>query len=83
MDAYEILVIILSVTLAVFLILSIIAVSMILKLLSSVRKVVAKGEDLVDTATELGETLKRNAGAAGLLRVLMNFVGSMNKPKDK
>jgi biopolymer transport protein ExbB/TolQ len=77
--AFDILVIILSATLAIFLILSIIAVSMVLKLLSSLRKVVAKGEYLVDSAEELTETLRRNAGAVSLVKLLMKFVATNSK----
>jgi hypothetical protein len=77
--AFDILVIILSATLAIFLILSIIAVSMVLKLLGSLRAIVAKGEYLVDSAEELTDTLRRNAGAVGLLKMLLKFVATMNK----
>jgi hypothetical protein len=81
--AFDVLVIILSATLAIFLILSIIAVSMVLKLLSSLRAVVAKGEHIVDSAEELTETLRRNAGAVSVLKLLMRYVASMNNKKEK
>ncbi len=76
--AFNILVIGLSTLLAIFLILSIVAVSMVLKLLKSLRQVVAKGEQLVDSAEALGETLRNNAGAVGLLRMIMKFVGMVH-----
>ncbi len=81
--AYEILVLVLSATLAIFLILSVIAVSLVLKLLGSLRAVVAKGEHIVDSAEELTDTLRRNAGAVGLLKVLMRFVATMNNKREK
>lgn len=81
--AFDILVIILSATLAIFLILSIIAVSMVLKLLSSLRAVVAKGEHIVDSAEELTDSLRRNAGAVSLLKLLMRYVATMNNKKEK
>lgn len=81
--AFDVLVIILSATLAIFLILSIIAVSMVLKLLSSLRAVVAKGEHIVDSAEELTETLRRNAGAVSVLKLLMRYVATMNNKKEK
>jgi len=82
--AFDIIVIILSVTLLTFLVLSIVAVSMVLKLLKSLRQIVAKGEQLVDSAEAIGEALKRNAGAAGIVRTLMTFVSNFsNGPKGR
>ena len=86
MDAFEILVIILSVALAVFLVLSIVAVSLTIKLVQTLRQIVAKGEQLVDSAGEITEALRRNAGAAGIIRTLVGFVSNLNgsnKGKDK
>lgn len=77
--AFDIIVIILSSFLFIFLVLSIVCTVLVLKLVSQVRGIVAKGEHLVDTAEELGETLKRNAGAVGLLKVVMNVVKTLNK----
>jgi len=80
---FDILVIVLSCLLALFLILSIIAVSLVLKLLKSLRQVVAKGEQLVDTAEELGDTLRRNAGAVSIVRLLMKFMATVNKGRKR
>jgi len=80
---FDILVIVLSVLLALFLILSIIAISLVLKLLSSLRQIVAKGEQLVDSAEQLGETLRANAGAVGIVRMLLKFVSSVSNMKGK
>jgi hypothetical protein len=81
--AFNILVIVLSSLLGIFLILSIISAILILKLVKSLRAIVAKGEQLVDSAEALGETLKRNAGALGIMRLVMNFVNGMNKSKKE
>lgn len=43
---------------------------------------VAKGEHFVDSAEMLGETLKRNAGAVGMVRMLLKFVASMSDKKE-
>jgi biopolymer transport protein ExbB/TolQ len=80
---FDILVIVLSCLLALFLILSIISAVLVLKLVKSLRQIVAKGEHLVDSAEELGETLRRNAGAVGILRLVMKFIASMNKSKKE
>jgi hypothetical protein len=81
MDAFEILVVILSITLAIFLVLAITIAVLVIKLVQSLRLVVAKGEHLVDSAEEIGETIRRNAGAVGLARVLMNIMNAVNKAK--
>ncbi len=81
--AFEILVITLSALLGIFLILSIIAISMVLKLLASLRQIVAKGEYLVDSAEQLSETLRANAGAVGIMRMLLKFVTAINKTKGR
>lgn len=81
--SFDIIVIILSVTLMTFLVLSIIALSMVLKLLKSVQLIVAKGEQLVDTAGAIGEAIKQNAGAAGIVRMLMTFIGNFSNGKNR
>lgn len=77
--AFDVIVIILSVFLFIYLVLSVVVLSMVLKLVKSLRAVVAKGEHIVDSAEELTDTLRRNAGAVNLIKLLMQF---MNK-KDK
>lgn len=79
MNTFDILVIVLSCLLAIYLIISIICAVLIAKLVKSLRQIVAKGEQLVDSAEALGETLKRNAGAVGIIKLIMHFVGGMNK----
>lgn len=71
---FDILVIVLSCLLAIFLIISITTAVLVLKLVKSLRAVVAKGEHLVDSAEDLADTFKRNAGAVGLIRLLMKFL---------
>lgn len=80
---FDILVITLSCLLGIFLIISIVAAVSVLKLLKSLRQIVAKGEQLVDSAEAIGETLRRHAGAAGLVQMLLKFVSSMGNKKDK
>jgi len=76
--SYDILVIILSITLAIFLILSIIALTKVLKLLKSLQTIATKGEEVMDSAKQLSDTLAQNAGAAGMLKMLMRFVAGAN-----
>jgi hypothetical protein len=75
--AFDVLVIVLSSLLGIFLILSIIAVALVLKLVGSLRKVVAKGEHFVDSAEEISETLKRNAGAVGVVKMLWKIINKV------
>lgn len=81
MDAYEILVIVLSVLLGIFLLVSIITVVLVMKLVQTLRQIVAKGEQLVDAAEQIGSTFRKNAGAAALLKMLLSFVAKANKYK--
>lgn len=81
MDAFEILVIVLSILLGIFLVLSIVVVSMVIGLVKALRDIVAKGEHLVDSAEQLAQTLKKNAGAAAILKTLMGFVTKVSKSK--
>ena len=83
MDAFEILVIILSVFLAMFLVLSIAIAVLTLKLVKSLREVATKGGAIVDRVEEIGETFAKNAGAVGLLRMLMKFVTTASKYKRR
>ena len=81
--AFDILVIALSCLLGIFLILSIIAAVLIMKLVNSLRKVVAKGEHLVDSAEAIGETLRANATAFNIAKLIAKFVGGMNANKHR
>jgi cell division septal protein FtsQ len=77
--AFNILVISLSILLGIFLILSVVGVVLVIKLISSLRYIASKGEQLVDNAEELADTLRRNAGAVSIMKLVMKFVGSMHK----
>jgi cell division septal protein FtsQ len=81
--AFNIIVIILSATLFIFLVLSIVVMGMVVKLVKSLRQIVAKGEQLVDSAEAIGDTLRRNAGAVNVARILMGFVGKFTNEKGK
>lgn len=81
-QAFNILVVILSSLLAIFLIIAIIVGVLVYKLVKSVRQVVDKGEHLVASAGEFTDTFRRNATAAGLAKLFVRQVAkSMNKSK--
>ena len=77
--AFDILVIALGSLLGIFLILSIIVSVLALKVVASVRRVVAKGEQVIDSAEAAAEMFKRAAGPLGALRTIANVVETINK----
>lgn len=81
--AFEILVIALSCLLGIFLILSIIISVLALKVVSAVKRVVAKGEQVVDSAEAAAEMFKKAAGPLGVLRTLTNIIETVTKHKRK
>ena len=81
--AFDVLVIILSSLLGLFLILSIIVIIFIIKLVSSIKRVVAKGEQVVDSAEAAAEMFKKASGPLGLLRTISNIVETVAKHKHR
>lgn len=81
MDSYDILVIILSVTLAIFLVLAIVATISMIKLISSVRRIAAKGEQVIDTAEQAAETFAKAAGPISFIKAVSNIVDTVHKHK--
>lgn len=80
---FDILVIALSCLLGVFLILSIVAITLVVKLVAELRKIVAKADELVDSAEAIGETLRQHASAVNIVRLLANLVGSFSGAKRR
>lgn len=82
MDTTEyILVIFLSVALAVLLVVSIVAVSLTIKLLQSIRRITDKAEHIVEDVEQVGETFKQAAGPLALVRVISNIIQVVSKHK--
>ena len=69
-----VLLIILTALLSVFFVLMIAAVVVILKLLASVKRVVAKAEDVVDSVESAAEVLKDTQGRLAFLKLVRNIV---------
>jgi K+-sensing histidine kinase KdpD len=61
MDSYDILVIILSIALAIFLIVSIIAISLFIQILKKIRSISDTAQQTADNVVQFSENLK-NAG---------------------
>ena len=79
--AFQIIVIMLSVMLALFLGIAIASTMLVFKLIKELRLIVEKGDQLIDSAGEISNTIKRNAGAASLLKMLLSAVTTINKVK--
>lgn len=79
--AFNILVIALGSLLGIFLILSIIITILALKLIASVRRIAAKGEQVVDTAEAAAEVFAKAAGPLGVIKAIGNIVSTVQKHK--
>jgi hypothetical protein len=79
--AFDILVIILSTFLAVFLILAIVATVAIIKLVRSVNRVVAKGEHMITSAEHAADIFKNAAVPLSTVRVVTNIIETLTKHK--
>jgi hypothetical protein len=78
-DAYEILVIILSITLAIFLVLAIVAVSYTIKLLKKANTIADKAEAVAADVESFSSTLKNAAGPAAAMRVMLGAIQGFRK----
>jgi high-affinity nickel permease len=74
MDYYQTLVIILSVTLAIFLLLAIIATVIFINILSKFKKVAENAEQVSNNIAEASRTMKKFAGPAAVANVISKFI---------
>ena len=82
---FNVLVIVLSCLLGIFLILSIAVIAGVLKLVSMLKRIVARAEQVVESAEAAADIFKRSAGPLGAMRTLTNIVEMVikhNKRKD-
>ncbi len=77
MDAFEILVVILSITLAILLGLSIFFVVVLIKLINQLRKVTEKAEEIVDDVESVSSFFKKAAGPVALTGFISNIVSTV------
>lgn len=81
MDAFQILVIILSSVLGVFLVLAIIAVIFILKLIKELRAIAEKGNAIALKAESLTTTLVDSVSTSHFLKAVTGLVSAVRKFK--
>jgi hypothetical protein len=72
-QAYSTLVIILSITLAIFLVLAIIASVYLIKLLKSANRISAKAESVAENVERASENFTKVAGPAAAMQAAMNL----------
>ena len=85
MDAYELLVIVLSVLLAIFLTLSIVVVVLIIKLVKKIHLVTDKAMHAVESVEDIADTIKNVAGSSILggvgAKIWQRFYKSQSKKR--
>ena len=77
--AYQVLVIILSITLAIFLVLAIIATSLTIRLLRKANNVADSAENVVNQIESFSTSLKQAAGPAAALRVIVGAAQGLKR----
>lgn len=84
MESLDILVIILSTTLAILLVLSIVVAVLVIKLLQAIKRITEKAEHIVADVEQVGETFKNAAGPLAIFKLvsnIANIVAKHNKRK--
>lgn len=79
----RILVIILSVFLALFLMLGIVATIFLIKVLAHIKRIMQKAELVADKVEHIGEFFERTAGPMALMKIVGNVAESIMHSRDK
>ncbi|HSX43678.1 MAG TPA: hypothetical protein VLE69_00035 [Candidatus Saccharimonadales bacterium] len=81
--SYDVLVVILSITLAVFLILGIIALAKIIQIMNGVKRLVAKAEQVADNVETMTAVLERTAtGPGAVLKTVAGIINNAMRHKS-
>lgn len=84
MDAYHILVIILSVALAILLVAGIILTIVLVKLVNQIRRITKKAELVMDEVEAVSAFFRKTAAPAAIGKLVSNIVSTISKRrKDK
>lgn len=83
MDAFGILVIILSITLAILLIASIVLVTALVKLVKQIHVITEKAEDIVDDVESVSGFFKKAAGPVAITSLISNIVSQVTEHMKK
>ncbi len=83
MDAFEILVVILSIALAILLVTSIFFVVVLIKLTNQLRRVTDKAEEIVDDVEAVSGFFKKAAAPVAITGVISNIVSAVTEYAKK
>ncbi|GEM_PF-1007902 len=83
MDAFEILVIALSVALAIFLTAAIVLTVVVIKLMQQVRIIVAKADDVMDNVESVSNFFRKTAGPVAITGLISNIVSAVTNAAKK
>jgi Na+-transporting NADH:ubiquinone oxidoreductase subunit NqrC len=83
MDTYEILVVLLSVSLIVVLIVTTIALVLLIRILQQVQKLTHRAELMVDKVESVGEFFKNTAGISSIVKIVGGLVDTAKKHSKK
>lgn len=81
--AMQILVIIVSGTLTLFLVLAIVLIVYVIKVIKSVQRITDKAEDVIDKAEMVGEIFGKAAGPVAIGRLITNVADNVFKKNNK
>ncbi len=83
MDAFEILVLVLSILLGIILIIGIIVGVIMIKIIRDIRRIVEKAADAADSIQHAAQLFKNTSGIAAVTKVIGNAVELFQKGKRK
>jgi len=83
MEAFEILVIILSATLAILLVACIVFVVMLVKLINQLHQLTTKAEEIVDDVEAVSNFFKQAAGPVAITGLISNIVSTVTQHMKK
>ena len=83
MDAFEILVVILSVTLGILLVLCIVIAVYVIKLLKQLRAISDKAEEIVDDVEAVSGFFRKTAGPVAVTNLVSNIVDKVTEFTNK
>ena len=79
----QVLVIIVSATLTVFLIISIFALVKIIQVLNDIKRITKKAEHIADQAEAVGNFFQNSAGPMAIVKLISNIIQSFKRNKGK
>jgi hypothetical protein len=82
MESYDILVTVLSITLIVFLVLSIVLLVLGIKVMNTLGRITDRAEHIADNVDAVGSFFKKTAGPVALGKLIANIMETFKKRKE-